>query len=93
MSENIRVHLLISGRVQGVCYRAESEKEATSLGLKGWVRNTEDGTVEMLLEGEKEKVEKMITWCHRGPDVAKVKEVLVEWSPFRGDIPDFRITR
>ncbi len=93
MSENVRAHLIISGRVQGVCFRAEAEQEATRRGLTGWVRNTETGRVETVLEGERASVEAMIAWCRRGPPAARVTEVQVDWEPFRGDIPDFRIAR
>lgn len=93
MPEKIRTHLLISGRVQGVCFRAATEEEAKAHGLTGWVRNTVEGKVEVVLEGEKEKVEAMVAWCHHGPPAAVVREVKVESAPYKGDIPDFRMTR
>ncbi len=89
----VRAHLLISGRVQGVCYRAEAEEKANRLGVTGWVRNTPEGKVEALLEGEKEKVDAMIAWCHQGPPAARVNEVKVDWLTYKGDMTDFRITR
>ena len=93
MSENVRAHLIISGRVQGVCFRAEAEREATDRGLTGWVRHTETGKVEAVFEGERQAVERMIGWCRQGPPAARVAEVGIEWEPYRGDIPDFRIAR
>ena len=93
MSQTVRAHLLISGRVQGVCFRAATEAEATARGLTGWVRNTDRGAVEAVLEGEKEKVETMIAWCRQGPPAARVAEVKLEWEPTKGDMNDFRVTR
>lgn len=89
--EKVRAHLLISGRVQGVCFRAATEEEASARHLTGWVRNTPEGRVEVILEGEKSAVEAMTAWCRQGPPAARVREVQIEWEPYRGDIPDFRI--
>ncbi|MBI2981651.1 MAG: acylphosphatase [Deltaproteobacteria bacterium] len=89
--EKVGAHLWISGRVQGVCYRAWTEEVANSLQLTGWVRNLPTGDVESLLEGEKSRVEEMIQKCRQGPTTARVKEVRVEWEPFQGRCPDFRV--
>ena len=75
-----QVNLIISGRVQGVFYRATCEKIAEGLGLNGWVRNLPSGQVEVLVQGEKEKIEKLISWCKKGPPSAKVSDVKVEWQ-------------
>lgn len=75
------VLLKIHGRVQGVFFRAGTQKEAARLGLKGWVRNASDGSVEAVAEGERETLEKFIAWCHRGPPAAVVKKVDVTWGP------------
>ncbi|MBI1909280.1 MAG: acylphosphatase [Deltaproteobacteria bacterium] len=77
---SVCAHLIISGRVQGVCFRICTEQEALRLKLTGWVRNLPTGQVETYLEGEEEKVEKMIEWCHQGPPAAKVKTVEVLWE-------------
>ena len=69
------VHLLIIGKVQGVFFRATASENANSLGLKGWVANTEANSVEMIVTGEPEPIEKIIEWCHKGPVAAKVEEV------------------
>jgi acylphosphatase len=69
------VHVLISGRVQGVWYRASTKQKAEELGITGWVRNTKDGNVEATFEGEEEKIDEMINWCYKGPSLAKVSNI------------------
>ncbi len=64
--------VIVSGRVQGVSFRAATAKEARALGLTGWVRNMQDGRVEAVFEGGKEKIEEMLAWCRKGPPAAKV---------------------
>ena len=71
------VHVIISGRVQGVWFRASTKQKAEELGLTGWVRNTSDGNVEAVFEGEDNLVKEMISWCHRGPILSKVEKVEV----------------
>jgi acylphosphatase len=71
------VHLVVSGRVQGVAFRARAVLEATRLGLSGWVRNRMDGTVEARAEGPAEAVQGFVAWCHRGPPAAQVEQVQV----------------
>jgi acylphosphatase len=80
-----RARVLISGKVQGVFFRASAEEEARSRGLAGWVRNTPDGQVEAVFEGEREAIEAMIAWCHRGPSGARVVDVAVTWEEPRGE--------
>lgn len=92
MSEVARVHLWVSGRVQGVFYRAECREAAQGLGLAGWVRNLDDGRVEALAEGPKEKIDEFLAWCHRGPRLAQVTGVEVRWEEPRGDATGFRVT-
>ncbi len=84
MEEAARAHLIISGRVQGVCYRVETQRAAMRLGLHGWVRNKRDGTVEAEVEGAKPDVLSLIEWCRTGPAVAKVDRVRVTWKTHRG---------
>ena len=69
------VHVLISGRVQGVWYRASTKQKAEYLGITGWVKNTKDGSVEAIFEGEEEKIDEMIKWCYKGPPLAKVNNI------------------
>jgi len=70
------VHVMISGKVQGVYFREQTKKQAAALEITGWVRNTDDGRVEAIFEGEREKVEQMVDWCQTGPAQATVKEVI-----------------
>ena len=72
MNNNTRVHLLIDGRVQGVCFRYYCQSQALKLGLTGWVRNLRDGRVEVTAEGNKESIANFVTWCHHGPAGAYV---------------------
>ncbi len=91
MAQLARAQVLISGRVQGVFYRAFTRDQARARGLKGWVRNLPDGRVAALFEGSRDAIEGMILWCHEGPPYAAVDEVLVDWQPYLGDQADFRI--
>ena len=87
----MRLKLIISGRVQGVCYRWFTRDTAVELGLTGWVRNLPDGTVETVAEGEKEKLEQLLGWCRRGPDLARVTDIQAEWEEATGEFQDFSI--
>lgn len=85
------VRVRIRGRVQGVGFRMAAYDFALSLGIKGWVRNTPDGSVEALLQGSSAQVERMIEWCRVGPRLAKVDSVELSDSP--GEIcRDFSIS-
>ncbi len=88
-----RAHLRIYGRVQGVFFRSTMRDVARGLGVKGWVRNLPDGSVEAVVEGEREKVEKVVEWAHQGPPLAKVQRVEVQWEDYKGEFEDFRIVR
>ncbi len=89
----VRVHLRVEGRVQGVFFRASTMEQAIRLGLKGWVRNCPDGSVEAVAEGEKEKLNELVRWCHHGPPGGRVENVLVQWEVFQDEFGDFRIRR
>jgi acylphosphatase len=90
--EKTRAHILISGRVQGVFFRASTERADQERGISGWVMNTRDGRVEAVLEGEKEKVEDMIHWCHQGSPHSRVTEVSVDWKEYTGEFGDFSVS-
>ncbi|MBW1719898.1 MAG: acylphosphatase [Deltaproteobacteria bacterium] len=70
-----RVHVLVSGRVQGVFFRSNTRAEAKRLGLKGWTKNLPDGRVELVAEGASWAVNELIIWCHKGPDYSRVDKV------------------
>lgn len=89
----VRVHLKISGRVQGVYYRASTLQEAEKLGLTGWVMNCPDGAVEAVAEGAKHKLEELIAWCRQGPDGARVTNVDVRWETAQNNFHRFSIKR
>lgn len=88
----VRAHLYISGRVQGVFFRDHTRRMALSLGIKGFVRNLWDGRVEIVVEGEEESVKELINWCHKGPPLAKVEKVEIEYEPYFGEFDGFKIT-
>jgi len=72
MDNTLCIHAFVSGRVQGVFYRDSTQKQAIKLGIVGWVKNCDDGRVEVVAKGEKEDVEKLIKWLKKGPQFAKV---------------------
>jgi len=86
-----RIRVYISGRVQGVFFRAATRRVAADLNLTGWVRNMEDGRVEALFEGADANVGKMIAWCKIGPPSAKVEQVELSEEHYTGGFPDFSI--
>lgn len=86
-----RLH--ITGKVQGVWYRASAKNKAISLSLKGKVWNEPDGAVGALVQGPEEVVSEFIEWCKKGPMLAEVKEVIVTVEPMTESYPGFEITR
>jgi acylphosphatase len=88
---NKRYHVWISGRVQGVFFRANAWKKAGSLGLSGWVRNLPDGSVESVFEGEDRSVEAMLDWCRRGTAPSRVDGVEVVEETATGELTGFAI--
>jgi acylphosphatase len=89
--QQARAHLLIRGRVQGVFYRAFTRDIASQLGIRGWVRNLSDDSVEAILEGSKEDIEQAIKHCRMGPPGARVEDIGVTWEDYRGDSQGFQI--
>ena len=90
---NTRVHVFISGKVQGVFFRSSTKDMAKNLGLFGWVRNLADGRVEAVFEGKKDAIEKMLEWCKAGPEYARVTGIEVIWEEFKGDFKEFLLRR
>ncbi len=81
----LQVQVIISGRVQGVWFRANTKQKAEQLGINGWVKNIADGKVAALFEGDEKHVQEMIEWCHHGPPLAKVENIEVKkQSPTNG---------
>jgi acylphosphatase len=93
MKEAARVHLKVTGRVQGVYFRASTVEEARRLRLTGWVMNCPDSSVEVVAEGERAQLEKLIRWCRSGPPGAQVGEVRAEWEVPTEEFQAFYIKR
>lgn len=86
------VHLMISGKVQGVFYRASAKEKALELALSGWIKNTTDGSVEATVSGADEAVEAFVAWCRQGPPRAEVQHVSVTPKPDSG-LSGFEVIR
>ena len=90
MQERIRRRVVVSGRVQGVAFRAATRAQARAGAVAGWVRNLADGRVEAVFEGDAAAVAALIAWCHEGPSWARVEHVDV-WDEAPEGLPDFRV--
>lgn len=86
-----RVHLVISGDVQGIGFRAWVRRWARERDIVGWVKNREDGSLEVVAEGEKKKLEKLIMDCHDGPDIAMVESVDATWEEPTSEFVEFEV--
>lgn len=84
-----QIHLRIIGQVQGVSFRASAKREADRLKIAGWARNNEDDSVEVIAQGEEEKLRQFIIWCWEGPPSARVDDVEVEWQESEEKLKDF----
>ncbi|MEM0020711.1 MAG: acylphosphatase [Fervidicoccaceae archaeon] len=93
MPGKARVHIRVYGRVQGVFFRAFVKSHADRLGITGWVKNVEDGSVEIVAEGEEDKLKELIGEVRRGPPLAFVEKIEVDWEDYRGEFHDFQIKR
>jgi len=91
VSMNARVHVMITGTVQGVYFRETVRQHAVRLGVKGWVRNASGGGVEALFEGGNEKILDLLGLCRKGPPAARVEKIEIEWEEFRGEFEEFEI--
>jgi len=90
---NIRIHILVSGKVQGVFFRSSTKDTAGELGISGWVRNLSDGRVEAVFEGEKDGVDKMVAWCRNGPEYARVTGIEIIVEEYKGEFEGFSLRR
>ncbi|KXS50323.1 MAG: acylphosphatase [Halanaerobium sp. 4-GBenrich] len=88
--EKVQKHIFISGRVQGVGFRAFIRREAAVLNIKGWAKNLVDGRVEVVIQGNKDKVSQMIAKLREGPSFAKVKNLKIN-DEEPTDFSDFKI--
>lgn len=88
-----RLQLTVAGRVQGVGFRYSTLEVARRLSLVGWVRNTDDGGVEIIAEGARSGLERLAAWCHEGPRGARVAHVAASWTAAAGEFTEFRIRR
>jgi acylphosphatase len=89
--QTVRLHII--GKVQGVWFRASTKDKARSLGLTGQVWNDPDGSVRAIAQGPDEQLAELVSWCHEGPQLAMVKEVIVKEHPTELIYPAFEITK
>jgi len=93
LTEEIRVHIFVRGKVQGVYYRQNTLQKAQELGIFGWVRNLSDGRVEAIMEGSKINIEKMLAWCKEGPVGAYVEDVEIIYEEYKNEFSTFDIIK
>ena len=92
MGNPVRAHAIISGRVQGVCFRMETCRAVEHLKITGWVRNKRDGSVEAIFEGEEADIKAALAWCRQGPPISRVDDVKVSWEAYTGEFQGFNVT-
>lgn len=90
--DRVRAHVFVEGRVQGVGFRAATRDAARRAGVEGWVRNGDDGRVEMVFEGTRSAVQRMVSWCYSGPPAAEVDRVTMTWEEPTGNEGSFSIS-
>ena len=90
-TQKVRARVIVGGRVQGVFFRYSTQEVANRLQVFGWVKNRWDGKVEAVFEGERDRVEEMIEWCHEGPPGAHVQSVDNHWERYLGEFDGFSI--
>jgi acylphosphatase len=93
MPKQVRARVVITGKVQGVCFRAETQRAAKQRNVLGWVRNRPEGSVEALFEGDEPDVKAMLEWCWQGSSFSRVQHVEVKWETCTGDHDRFDIAR
>ena len=86
-----RIHVFLSGRVQGVAFRYFAQRQAVQMNITGWVKNLYDGRVEVLAEGRKDDLERFLDELGRGPRLSKVDNVNAQWEDPTGEFDDFRV--
>ena len=91
MNESIRNHIFVSGKVQGVLFRDRTRRKARQIGVQGWVKNLPDNRVEMLLEGEKEKIQELIEWIKSEPFLVRVDNIEVKLEKYQNEFNNFEV--
>jgi acylphosphatase len=86
-----RLHAVVRGRVQGVSFRFYTQSQAMTLGLTGWVANRSDGSVEVVAEGPRPALNRLLDWLRHGPPLARVDDVLPQFSPATREFSQFTI--
>jgi acylphosphatase len=92
MSDLVRAHVIITGRVQGVFFRLETQHAAESRKVNGWVRNKTDGSVEAVFEGGRDNVDATLSWCRKGPPRSRVDDVKITWQAYTGEFSGFNVS-
>ena len=87
----VQAHVIFTGKVQGVWFRANTQKKAKAMGLTGWVRNLPDGSVEAVFQGPEEQVKATVQWCETSQPYARVDSVEVKWMEYTGEFQGFDI--
>ena len=91
MPKQVRASVVITGKVQGVCFRAETQRAAKQRNVQGWVGNRSNGSVEAVFEGDEPSVKAMLEWCWQGSPSSRVQYVDVRWETYVGDFDRFDI--
>jgi acylphosphatase len=89
--ELARICIIVSGRVQGVFFRRAAAEQARTLGIMGWARNLDNGSVELVGEAKRRDLEMLLAWAHKGPPHARVDAVRALWEPYQGELPQFQV--
>ncbi|MEY8203496.1 MAG: acylphosphatase [Bermanella sp.] len=90
---NEAIHIWVSGKVQGVYFRASTAKKAQKLNLCGWVQNLPDDRVEILAQGEAESLRQLLLWCQKGPVLARVSEITQQAASLDRQLNGFEVRR
>ena len=90
-NNRVRAYIVLTGRVQGVAFRYYARNIANRHGVKGWIRNLDNGDVEVTIEGERNSVNQMIEWCKEGPSLALVEDIKIIWQSYAGDFSEFHV--
>ena len=91
MEDRVKAHVYIYGDVQGVFFRRSAKIKAEELEVVGWVKNSDDGGVEVVCQGRKNNVNRFIAWCKKGPPLSKVKKIEVEWRKKLESLDNFEV--